>query len=524
MLNIVIPKEHYNTVDYPILDPQYDGAFIPIAIGDIHNIIPACINTVTQRYSICGHAIHDITAVRTETETLIPALDYTEYVADGEFEIAISTTPLLVPGTYWFVIEADYVADASNHIRFSRWNNNGQPPSYSIDGIGAGTWTADATHHLECAIFGRDTIVPDSKETRRIRLWRETTWSQLALRDDPTVTLLRTRIAQRFVVASNFYLTKIRLEYQRVGHPVGNIIIRVLDAAGPPVGAGENQVGAQSIALTVGTSGWMWPKVQWSLRSVDLSAIYCDIEGAESIASPGNPIVSGADAIQYLVETVLGKDPLLLDAGYLADFRTDRTQEIKIYIDSDKKFGEVIGKLESSLLFKLIPLLNGTYGTVVYESGEDSNTPHFTDDDYLSFSLHHDWAAVKHKVIIKYDEDAQGQAGYKIEEVLSDFARFFYASEETLEVETYHRTQPGAAWLAGALSGMYETPPIIAEFEVHGWGLDLIPGRDKVSLTRGRAGYAGGTLNDELFRIIKLVKKPGTSTVVITAQLDTQTY
>jgi hypothetical protein len=71
---------------------------------------------------------------------------------------------------------------------------------------------------------------------------------------------------------------------------------------------------------------------------------------------------------------------------------------------------------------------------------------------------------------------------------------------------------------------MYETPPLMVELEVHGYGLDLIAGRDKVKLTRTRALYAGGALPAVLFRIQDLQKRPGTSTTVFTAQLDIQTY
>jgi hypothetical protein len=517
MLNIAIPKTHYNGIANLLLEERADGACVAIAIGDIHNVIPFCINTTTLVYQLCGHPIHDVTRVRTSDGTVL-------------------TTP------------ADYAINADkNEI------------------------TLTAPH--------------------------------------------------------------------------------------------------------------------------DPSGLVVDIEGAETADSPHSLILNGADALLYLVETVLDKDPLLLDPAYLADLKTDRIQEVKVWLDKDDMtFGNVVGKLESSLLFKMVPLLDGTYGTVVYEGGIPANTPSFTDEDYLSFSLRYDWTAVKHKIAVKYDEDVSAQMGFKVEEASSDLARLFYGSEDTLEVETYlvtntstinrdgavthggtyagrfdvddtdntvallqeiiltpgaeytlsfwHRTPvgrtlawgirdgtlgaggnvfltPAATWqvpylwnlrpgtggwvqytlvfnahaayanyviqfgnalnvssmasssvyvddlsilatigavemltdgglenwddathltdwyehhpnsaslLAADYLGMYETPPIIAEFEVHGWGLDLIPGRDKVILTRARAGYAGGVLNGELFRINRLVKKPGTSTVVITAQLDSQTY
>jgi len=311
-------------------------------------------------------------------------------------------------------------------------------------------------------------------------------------------------------------MTSVILEFQRVGNPSGNIIISILSDDSP-----ETQVGADSTPYAIGSDRWDSCQVTWPIRSVDISALYVDLEGAEK---SGAAITDGADALQYLVETVLGKAVGTLDATYLADFKTDRTYAIQIYLDSETTFGAVLGKLETTLLFKLVPLLDGTYATVVYESGEPTNTPHFHDEDYLSFSLRADWDDVKQNVNVKYGESFSGEHTFKVEGVSSDLARMLYETEETLEVETYHQTQAGAAWLAGELSGMYETPPLIAELEVHGYGLDLIPGRDKVKLTRTRAGYAGGTLDAVLFRIIRLVKKPGTSTVVITAQLDAQTY
>jgi hypothetical protein len=528
MLNIAIPKTHYNKIDYPNLEDRGDGALVAIAIGDIHNIIPFCIDTVVGSttagvYQICGHPIHDVTEVGTP---------------DG---IILAT-----PADYFLNVDKNEITLVTPH---------------------------------------------------------------------------------------------------------------------------------------------------------DPSGLVVDLEGAEK---GGAPILDGADAIEYLVETVLGKDPLLLDPTYLADFKVDRMQEVKIWLDSETTFGAVVGKLESSLLFKLIPLLDGTHGTVVYEADPPGfPRPHFTDEDYLSFNIRHDWTAVKHKISIKYDEDVGGQFGFKVVEIPADYAHLFYETEETLAIETYlagrtkdtainrdgtpysgtycvrfdidamdysalllqeitltpgaeytvslwYKTAAGktmalrirdgtlgaggnvilqddASWkttgmivlpsaipwtnytlvfnahasytayviefgnahgysteasssfyvddlsllatigavemladgglenwddathltswwehipneaariLAIVYANMYLAPPIIAEFEVHGWGLDLIPGRDKVSLTKTRAWYwdkltnATKPINDTLFRIIKLVKKPGTSTstVVITAQLDTQTY
>jgi hypothetical protein len=611
VLNTKLPKNHYKKAiapDYPNLEDNADGAFIPLAYGVLENIPMVCIDTTLSTYKCADHAIHDFTAVRTERETLLPA-DYVEDLADGELTIAVATTPYLVAGTYWFVIAADYVAGGSNYIRFSRWNKTAaEQVSYSIDGVGGGAWTEDATHYLEHTIYGRDSL--DAKDTRRIAPGRETTWSQLALRDDPTATLLRTRLAQKFVVTSAFYLTKIKLEYQRIGTATGNITIKILSDDSP-----ETQVGAQSTALAIGTSGWNWPKVEWPLRAVELSALYCDIEGAERIGmwidcsasdataatvqvtattivlvitggtSAGTntltfadadkdtltelvafinalagweagalpdgsaastdlsiiaanaclgsanalalklpvTIVDGADMLEDLVVTQLKRAPSILDPTALADFKTKRTQAIATYIDSDTTFGEIVGKLETSLLFKFIPLHDGTYAPTVYAADIAEVRPHFFDEHFLSFSIRRNFSAVKSVVKVKYAETPDSQE-FKVAEDDSNVARFVYGTDETMEVETYLVSGANAATLAASYLGMYETPLLEVTFEVRGYGLNLIPGKDKVKLTRTNAAYAGGTLAGVLFRIVKLTKKPGTASTEIVCVLDTQTY
>ena len=188
MLNTRIPKTRYNLTDYPNLNANDDGALIPIAIGEIDNVAAVVIDSTLSKYKVAGHAIHDIGAVRTERETLA-AGEITEDLANGQFTVAVAMTPYLAAGTYWMVIEGDYAISAANYIRFSRWNKTAaEQSSYSIDGSAA--WTEDATHYLEHKIRGRDAL--DTKDTVRINPGRETTWSQLALRDNAA----RTRIAQ----------------------------------------------------------------------------------------------------------------------------------------------------------------------------------------------------------------------------------------------------------------------------------------------------------------------------------------
>ena len=510
MLNIALPKDYYNTTDYPTLDERADGAWVPIAIGDVHNIIPACIDTTSELYEVCGHAIHDVTEVRTpEGVVLTEGVDFT--LNADENQITLLATPFLAANTtYYLVVEGDYGISATDYLKLVLKSTYANGQLYTIDG--GGVWSADAAKDLQFRIYGKTSL--DGTEKIMVNNGNVPNTGLLGLRNHAD----RTRLGQSFKtpVATSFYVTRVRLFCRKTGSPTGNIRVSILSAYNPA----EVQVGIASDEVEIPTGTKAPGFVTFPQRATD-SGIVVDIEGAEKGAAA---IVDGADALEYLVETVLGKSATLLDAVYLADLKADRTQEVKLWLDERTTCGKIVGKLETTLLFKLVPLLDGTYATVVYEAGEPANTPSFVDEDYLSFKLRYDWGAVKHRVAVKYDADAADQAGYKVEEASSDFARTFHETEETLEVETYHREQAGATWLAGELSGMYEAPPLIAEFEVHASGLDLIPGRDKVKLTRTRAGYAGGALNAVLFRILRIVKRPGTSTVQITAQLDAQTY
>ncbi len=510
MLMICLPKTRYNKTDFPNLDDNFNGALIPLGIGDIHGLIPVCIDTLAQLYQALGHAIHAMSEVRTPDGIVLAAgVDYT--LNAGNNQISLLATPLLAANTtYYFVVEADYGIGAAHlHLRRKDGYANGQ--LYTIDGADA--WTAVPAQDLRFRIYGKESI--GGSEALMVNNGYSPSGAGVGLRD----VAGRTRIAQSFKtpVSTSFYITRIQLFCSKAGSPTGAVRIAILSAFSPA----EVQVGVKSDAVAIPPGTGSPRYITFPQRATD-SGIVCDVEAAEKTAAM---IADGADTLEWLIVTALGKSAALLDPTYLADFKADRPYEVKLLLDKESmKFESIVGKLETTLLFKFVSLLDDTYGTVVYEAGEPAGTLHFKDEDFLSFSLRYDWSAVKYRVGVKYDEDAQGRAGFKVEEVTSDFARFFYETEEALEVETYHRTQAGAIWLGGKLSGMYEAPPLIAEFEVHGWGLDSIPAKDKVELTRRRACYAGGVLNGVLFRILKVQKKPGTSTVVFTAQLDAQTY
>jgi hypothetical protein len=520
VLNIKIPKRKYNTADYANLEEQADGAPIPIPYGDLHGVIPTCINTVDQIYKLGDIPIHAIDQIRSGAaeEILNPAEDYETDLPNAQF--TLKSTPLLAAATtYWLVIEVDYAASAGAHIHFINLNNPyADGKAYVIDN--AGTWDDEPAYDLWFKLLGRLTL--DGPEIEIVDN-RGSTYNRFGIRDT-ALPCAHYRLAQSFLTGGvPIYATRLELKYDHLGTnwPGGHIRVGILSTPGPPYGGAEVPFGSKTEWITISTQqssvvgNLLFPLVDESIK------LACDIEGAEKAAAT---IKDGADMIEHLVVDQASKSASLLDPVELANFKAKRTQEIAKNIDCDDAcIGDIIEKLEVSLLFKFVRLHDGTYATIVYEAGEPANTPHLKDAHFKSFSMTRRFSDIKSIVQVKYDEDP-AENKFKVAEAKSNVARFVYGIEETLDVETYLKSAGDAATLAADYLGMYETPPLEITFEVQGYGLDLVPGRDKVKITRSRAAYAGGTLNAVLFRIIKITKKPETARTEIVAILDTQTY
>ena len=524
MLNIKLPKTRYKLAagvapNYPNLEERADGAPIPIAYGDLHGVIPICIDKTTFKYKLAGHAIHAIDAVMTEEATLTLTADYTVDLALAEFTLC--STPYLAANTlYYFYIEASYVISGTNYISFKKCAAPGYAGGQAFQIDGAGVWTAVPGSDLLFRVQGSTTLSGRTIHQVETGCARG---AGFALRDHAD----RTRIGQSFLTgATPFYAKLLQFWTTKKGAPPASTVRCTILSAYTPA---EVRIGAQSIVQDIDVDPTWWSFKSYFPLQSDETSFLCNIEGAEKtigVAPPavGATIIDGANFLEDLVVTRLGKTTAgLLDATALANFKAKRTQAIAAYVDRDTTFGEIVGKLESSLLFKLIPLHDGTYAPTVYEADTVEVRPHFFDEHFLSFSMRHDFSAVKTIVKIKYDENP-GNNEFKVTEADSDVARFVYGVEDTLEVETYLKTEANAATLAADYLGMYETPPLEITFEIRGYGLNLIPGRDKVKITRTRAAYAGGALSGVLFRITKITKKPGTASTEIVAVQDDQTY
>lgn len=507
MFNILVPKNHFLHADYPGMEENILGLPIPIGWGNIHDIVPFCIDTAGLVFKIVDQAIEDIVEIRSKGIPL-SAGSFTEDLAVAEF--TLKGTPYIVEGeTYYFAISGDYTIDGTNYLRLISETIHASQQGYEIDG--ADLWSTHAGRQLLFAIYGKERLDLDEElilGSFGIPI------GTINLRD----AAARTRVGCSFVAPAadrgfGHFVTRIRifLSAPSAGTPAGNIWATLFSGINP-----DAQIGMQgdAVALTDPSVGSYTLTMPQDGEDSDLLA---DIE------SPNPKLVYGADILKDLFVSILGKPLAILEPTSLANLLALRTQELKVFVDRDTAVGDFIGKLEASLLWKFLPLQDGTYGTIVFEPGEPAGTPHFRDEDFLSFKIERDLAVVRNIVRIKYDENPATQE-FKTAEATSDLARLFYSNEESIEIETWLRHDVDAVDLAEDYSYFFQEPQARIIFEVHGAGLNLLPGRDKVKITRSRAAWAGGSINGELFRIMRVTKRPATNTAEIMAVPDTRTY
>ena len=500
MFNIQIPKNHFLLTEYPEMEEYILGQPIPIGWGDIRRIVPYCVDVDALRFKILGQPLQDITEVRS-AGLVLGAGSYVEDLPNAE--ITLAGTPYLVAGfTYYLIIDGSYPINGTDYLILSK----GPAPvgwgQWEFDGV---MWLQNLTGALRINLYGKQYL--DSEEQLMLIGIHSPQVGELALRDHAD----RTRIALQFqVYSAGFYLTRATITLaHHVGDPAGDLSAIVATSLVPVV-----QKGMQSGAVTIEMD-----PVQYDIPFAQDGE---DSDLQVDVLAPNPVLTNGADILEDMFVSILGKPAGILDVATLADFRTKRTQEIKIFIDREMTVGEFIGKLEGSLFWKFLPLQDGTYAPTVFEAGEPAGTLHLRDEDIDDFKVEHDLKTVRNLVRLKYNEDPSTQE-FQIAEARSDYARLFYSNEETAEVETWLVKEIDAESVCEAYRRFFQQPEKRVSFWVHGYGLNLLPGRDKVKLWRSRAGWSGGKIEGELFRIMRLEKSPSTNRTKITAVPDAMT-
>jgi len=503
MLNTIIPTKRYNTTDYPNLEERADGMPIPLCYGAVTNITPVIIDQVTHKYKICSNTLASIDEVRADGVALTGGgTDYTADLANGEFTFDTGS-PLCTAGTtYYMIWTADFAISGSDYIWVVSRDNSfyGNGTMYFINGADA--WSDQAVD-ATFKIYGRK--VPSGSEELLVDCSSTAGGVQNnGLRSHAD----RTKIAQSFKIpgSGDYYITKIQWKTRKIGAPVGDAWIEIhSDQVGTQVGANSAKVDVSTLHTAAYWQGYsIWSVINAEDIKVDATGEYNQVD----------------DILDDVLQNVLNVDSGDIDAAALAALGAARTQNLAAYIDSERKFQSFVEKLEAGQLFKFLTKLDDTYTVTFYTAGAADIS--LTDEDFISFTSYRDLSAVYKTIKVKYKENPTDQT-FNVAEASSTIAEHIYKNNKTLEVETYLVDSADAATLASDYIGLLEYPQRYIEFEVAGYGWDLIPTK-KVSITRTRGDNTSGTFSSVIFRILSIRKSLSRGTTKMLAVLDTQTY
>jgi len=528
MLYVKLPRRKFWTADYPNLDPNAEGRPIPIGWGEIKNVSPVCIDTSVMKFKLMdnyGRAIKSVDRVRSGDNVLVEGTNYDVDLAEAT--ITLGKTPELQPATtYWFAIESDYPINGTDYLRFAQGFPYGAMAgcyNYAIDG--AGVWTVNSSGY---ALFFM-VIVKDRLDAAPYVLIDNINvdWSGWNMNAHLRDTAARTRLGQKFVTPASggpWYLYEIRVDPRllyggAVGNPPENRITKIaLFTSIKTNGGSEVQGGSKSYRLEdyppFKSSGY-FPQVdaQSDIR-VDFKAV----------KNPDNSLMENvADVLRDSYVTILGGSESALDAAALAALKAARTEKLSIWLDDERQYREFLDELEAGQLFKFLPTLDWQFTVLYAQAGEPSGTPHFRDEDFLSFRCYRKWSAVYQKIKVKYAENHETNE-WQVREAESEVAAYLYRVQRTLELETFLSADADGQACANKYRDLVGAPPRLIEFSTAaGKGFGLIPWQ-KVKVTRARADAPGGKLDGVLFRVLDIKQSPLTGCVTITAILDEQTY
>ena len=514
MLLTKLPRKKFWTTDYPNLDPSAEGRPIPIGYGEIKDIKPICIDInqgIFLLIDTSGRAIKSVDAVRDSGNPLIENTDYS--VNLDEATITLQMTPVLQPNTtYYIVIESDYTITGSQYLKFCQAPFDRYTDGALFNINDSGEW-AEVLADLFFQVIVKDRI--DGDAFVLMDEWN-ISWegwnSEAKLRDSAA----RMRLAQSFKTPASggpWYLHSIRLGMdESIAPPTHNTRIYILSNNNP-----ETQVGAKSYII----EGYSNHEYSYFPQRAGSSDIEVDFK---AIINPDNSLMTNvADILKDVYITILGGSESAIDSEALVSLKAARTEALSIWIDEEIQFQDFLQKLEAGQLFKFLPTMNFGFTVLYATSGEPSGTPHFRDEDFISFKTYRHWSSVFQKIKLKYNENPADNS-WSVVEAESNEALYLYRNQKTLEIETYLTSLTDAQNYAGKYSGFLKKPAYIIEFETTSVKcLGLLPWQ-KIKITRSTADYSDGKLDGILFRILSISANPLTGINKIMAILDSQTY
>jgi len=510
MFTEMIPKNKFWVTNYPNLDSSFEGLPIPEFYGEKDNIAPMCIDTTILEYKLANREIYSIEAIQADGVALTITDDYEQDLANAEFTV-YGMPYLTQDTTYYIVVTGDWTVNGSDYVNVGGDSSGSYSDGqyYRIDG--GGIWTGDSGVDLCFRVYGKTSI--EAEEELMVEYTYSNYNTDYAVRDAGA----RTQIAQSFKTpaTTSFFCTKVTMWLEKNGTPTGDLRVEIhSDQSG-------TRVGGKTVAQDVSAFGTSLATIENYYNEIsEYSEILVSAKGYKSGA---NLMENVSEILEDVIVTVLGKDVSDLDATSFSALESARSEKICAYLNHEISFQTFLNRLEAGSLFKFQHNLDDAKYTVdYYITGEPAGTPHFRDEDFITFSSWRDRASIIKTVQVNFDDNPSTQMSRK-REVDSEVAEYIYKSKEELVVETYLKEASVASTLATTYLDLCELPQMKIVFKVSGYGFDMRP-TQKVKITKTRADASGGSLTATLFRILSIKKEISTGVAEITAILDSQSY
>lgn len=262
------------------------------------------------------------------------------------------------------------------------------------------------------------------------------------------------------------------------------------------------------------------------------AVITCDAKGVKCGYDHAGDAATGlysylaSDILIYVLNTLNDVAMADIDTGVgstFEDLQTNRTQNIKLYLNIPTQTMDVIRLLQRSTVFQLIPVLDGSYRAERYQTGTPAGTPYIWNEDYRSFSLSYVTDDTMKKVVIEYARDPSTEE-YLRTETSAPKVGYRYDESEILTVRTCLRVAAEAVTLATLYLDMVKAPSKRLSAELPPAILNKYPS-NKIVCTKSSIGIDGverSVLFEEVYRILEMRKRLETSTVGVEAILDIQ--
>ena len=555
-----IPAYYFDEETYPAVEEEWKGKRIPYLLGEVEDIKPPEIDTEDHTFKISQAVFDrevsytwylddDCSDLSDWTESNSGQGDTTQVEFDGKecFKHVLSTDGApancytritqdvgTLPDSFTFEIklyhEAQFGPVAENkQIEIYLWNGSIQfqarIDSNSIDIYDGAAWNETASTNSEDTWYVYKFEIDGSVGgSEVVDVYRNGSLvinnGDCSNADAANDGQIQITYNGNEVVETIHYTDYIRAYVETVDEAGTTLGIQAINAVYQTTGAGVKSTLTTGVDYSEDLNNGEFTV---SAAIAEGDTITCDAQGLKCDFEDSTYAYLLADFLYFLYVTINGVSKYRLDLPSLLDLKANRILNCGKWIGSEMGSVDFAIEMKKTGVFQTYVRLDGTIVFHAYSSDVASDALYFYNEDYVvKPQEEEDTEQCFKEVAIKSCYKPNG-GYYEYEEVAEeDATEWNHNEKERLTLETILATQFQARDLRDNYLNMVKNPPSVITFTLKSPALLLNP-TDKVYLNYTEVDDAGDTItifDDEVVRILKLVKDLNTGYVQVTAMRD----